>query len=134
MKKKYMPEIGQAVFGQPFKQYECPEYIESLLRGISNELERVMWNNNQEEYSSPMDNTGQKFKNDTFEANAYSWEDEEIQPYNFKYKDIEISWYKYLGRGMSINKPIAEKEAVKMFNDCMESVRKMEKHLKNLSI
>ena len=129
MKKAYEPELGQMIFGQPSQVYDCPEYIEALLRGISSELERVMWNNNQEEYSSPMDNTGQQFKNDTFEANAYSWNDEVEQPYNFKYKDIEISWYKYLGRGMSINKPITKKQAVKMFDDCIASIRKMEKPL-----
>lgn len=127
MKKNYEPELGQMIFGQPTQVYDCPEYIESLLRGISNELERVMWNNNQKEYNSPMDNTGEQFKNDTFEANAYSWNDEVDQPYNFKYKDIEISWYKYLGRGMSVNKPITEKQAVKMFDDCIASIRKMEK-------
>jgi hypothetical protein len=128
MKKQYEPELGQMIFGQPTQVYDCPEYIESLLRGISSELERVMWNN-KKQYNSPMDNTGEQFKNDTFEVNAYSWNDEEEQPYNFKYKDIEISWYKYLGRGMSINKPITEKQAVKMFDECIKSIRKMEKPL-----
>ena len=127
--KNYEPELGQAIFGQPTKQYKCPEYIESLLRGISDELERVMWNKNQKDYETPFSNTGNKFKNKIFEVQAYSWDDEAEQPFNFKWQDVEISWYKYLGRGMSINREITPEKATEMFYDCIKSVRKMEKKL-----
>jgi hypothetical protein len=125
--KEFTPELGQFVFGQPSKQYECPEYLTALLRGIDSELDRVMWNNHQTEYSSPFSNTGNGFKNDTFEVQAYSWSDEEEQPYNFKWRDFEISWYKYCGRGMSINREIMPVEAVQMYDDCIASIQAMEK-------
>jgi len=127
--KKYQPEIGQALFGQPTKQLECPEYVVALLESISNELGRVMWNIKQEEYASPFGNTGNRFKNGTFEVQAYSWDEEVVQPFNFKWQDVEISWYKYLGRGCSINRPITKARAVAMFNDCIRSIRKMDKEL-----
>ena len=128
---KYEPELGQAVFGQPPQEYDCPEWIEALLWYIDKELDRVMWNVNQEEYASPFANTGNSYKNDTFEVHAYSWDDEE-QPYNFKYEDIEISWYKYLGRGMSINKITSEGRMIRMLEDCLESIRKEDKDIFNL--
>lgn len=40
---------------------------------------------------------------------------------NFKYKNIEISWYKYLGRGMDIPEMTYE-ELDEMLNDCIKSL------------
>ena len=127
--KQYEPELGQAVFGQPYKQYEAPEWLIAFLEYINNELCRVMWNNNQEEYASPFANTGNSFKNDVFEVQAYSWNEDVEQPYNFKYGNIEISWYKHLDRGDSLNREITLDEGVQMLNECLASIRKMEKRL-----
>lgn len=133
--RKYKPELGQAVFGQPYKQYDCPEWLESFLWSIDSELQRVMWNIKQEECDSPFGNTGAKFKNDVFEVNAYDWNEENEQKYNFKWKDLEISWYKYCGRGMSVNQKIGLSKGERMLNECLESLRKMEsKHNKELGI
>lgn len=126
MAKKYEPELGQAVFGQPFKKYECPDHIEALLSYIGYELERVMHNNGVHDFNNPFGNTGADFKNDVFEVDAYDWGNEE-QPYNFKWRDFEVSWYKYLGRGMSCNRELKPKEAIEMFNECLKSVLDIEK-------
>ena len=45
MSKNYEPELGQAIFGQPFKQYECPEYVEAALSHLGREVWRVEHNN-----------------------------------------------------------------------------------------
>jgi len=79
---------------------------------ISREWDRVMWNINQKEIPSPFENTATTWKCDTFEIEAYSWNEDYDQPYNFKYKDIEISWYKYFGRGMSVNKQVKYNEKI----------------------
>ena len=118
-------ELGQAIFGQPVQEYDCPLPIIALLEGIDSELDRVMWNNTQEDYPSPFSNTGNKFKNDTFEVEAYSWDDDR-QEYNFKYKDIQISWYKYLGRGTTINREVTPAEAFEMYEDCISSIKSLE--------
>ena len=110
------------IFGQPHKQFGVSEIVEAALRAIDHELVRVMENKQHKEYSSPFDNTGATFKCDTFEANAYSWGDDE-QPFNFKWRDIEISWYKYCGRGMSANKQITPDMASDMLNDCVAALR-----------
>lgn len=119
----YEPELGQAIFGQPFKQVAVPDYVESHLRTIESELERVMWNRHQEDYSSPFGNTGNSYKNATFEVVAYSWDETTEQPFNFKWKDFEISWYKYCGRGMSMNKSMSPAKAAEMLTECLDSIR-----------
>lgn len=108
---------------------DCPEYLVALLEHIDYELTRIMENRTQEDYPSPFSNSGNVpgYTNDTFEVHAYDWnwdgDESEQEPPNFKYKDIEIWWYKYLGRGMCMNKPITPEQAVEMFNACIDSLR-----------
>jgi hypothetical protein len=103
--------------------------IEAVLRQIENELSRVMWNNNQKEYISPFSNTGERYKNDVFEVRAYDWSDNPEVEWNFKYKDIEISWYKFCGRDMKWNRQIKLMELQQMLIDCLESILKEEVNL-----
>lgn len=120
-------ELGNLMFNTNTNQsFTCPTYIIALLDYIDNQLSRVMWNKNQKEYDSPFENTANTFKNDTFEVQAYSWDDETHQEYNFKYKDIQISWYKYLGRDTTINKEVSPEEMIKMFDDCVKSILEMD--------
>lgn len=126
MKDNYQPELGQMMFGQPSQELECPEWLEAYLWMIDTELSRVMWNVHQEEWDSPFSNTGNSYKNDTFEVEAYSWDDETPQPFNFKWKDIQISWYKHCGRGMSVNKKVTHKEGERLLNACLKSIRKQD--------
>ena len=108
---------------------QSDDFVEAILRQIEAELNRVMWNNNQQEYTSPFGNTGEIYKNDTFEVRAYDWSDEPEVDWNFKYKDIEITWYKYLGRGMDWNRQIKVEEMQIMLEDCLKSIRKEEKDI-----
>ena len=120
-------ELGNLAFNtNANQQYNCPLWILALLNQIDNELSRVMWNKHQEEYDSPFDNTANSFKNDVFEVQAYNWNDEESQPYNFKCDDIEISWYKYLGRDTTINGEYEPQVIIDMFNKCMDSISEMD--------
>jgi hypothetical protein len=122
----YEPELGQMVFGQPWRKYECPEYIIALLKEIGEVLYRMMGNLGNHPYDNPFSNTGANFKCDVFEVEAYSWA-EEPQECNFKYKDIEISWYKYLGRGTTINRETTYEEIIEMFDACIKELRRIEK-------
>jgi hypothetical protein len=121
----FEPELGQIVFGQPTKQYATSELVHAALSHLRDEMDRVMWNHHQREYSSPFGNTGSSFKCDSFEVHAYSWSDDE-QPFNFKWGDLEISWYKYLGRGMSANKDITPDTLSSMLDDCIAAMRRYE--------
>jgi hypothetical protein len=102
-------------------------YVLAALNMIREELDRVMWNIHQIEYSSPFGNSAERFKCDTFEVEAYSWDDSYEQPYNFKWRDIKISWYKYLGRGMEIPNKLTPNLAAQMLRECLEALDKYEK-------
>lgn len=116
----FEPELGQMIFGQPHKEHAGSNLLEAALRRLSGELERVMWNIHQRNYASPFDNTGNWFKCDTFEVQAYSWGDDE-QPFNFKWRDVEVSWYKYLGRGLSANQELPPTLISEMLDDCLKA-------------
>lgn len=120
-------ELGNLMFNtNKNQQYDCPRWIVALLNELDNQLDRVMWNIHQEEYPSPFDNTSNTFKNDVFEVQAYDWNDEVRQSYNFKCDDIEISWYKYLGRDTTINGNYNPQKVINMFNKCLQSILDMD--------
>lgn len=122
-----MREIGQMLFANnTMYSYDCEDYIVALLRNLDDELCRVMWNKNQEEYESPFQNTGNSFIGKNFEVHAYSWDDESDQTYNFKCGNIEISWYKYLGRGTTINGNYSKDEIISMYNACLKEIREID--------
>jgi len=103
-----------------------PLIWEAALSYLDYELRRVMRNIHQKEYQSPFANTGQEFKCEVFEVQAYCWNEDIDQPFNFKWRDVEISWYKYLGRGMSANKELSPDLASKMLKECLEFLEKYE--------
>lgn len=123
-------ELGNLMFNTNKNQiYYCPNWIIALLREIDRKISIVYWNNRTEfqrkhhiEYNSPFDNTAETFKNDVFEVQAYEWDDEVEQQYNFKCDDVEISWYKYLGRDTTINDNFDEKYIIETFNKCIKSL------------
>lgn len=120
-------ELGNLMLNPNYNQvYTCPSYIQALLRELRRQLQGVMSYKEHKEYDNPFDNTGNTFKNDVFEVQAYNWNDDIHQSYNFKWNDIEISWYKYLGRDTTINREITEKEAREMYDACLQSIWAME--------
>ena len=76
----FVPELGHMVFGQQHHRFEATNFMEASLTLIDQELCRVMWNIEQEEYNSPFSNSGNKFKCSVFEVEAYSWDDSYHQP------------------------------------------------------
>ena len=119
-------ELGNIMFNTNKNQIlNCPRWVVALLENINNKLKIVAWNTDHKEFDSPFENTGNRWSNDVFEVQAYSWDDEISQPYNFKCGEIEISWYKYLGRDTTINAEYTEKELIDMYNKCIESLDRL---------
>lgn len=113
--------------GKYIVKNEYMKFISTLLRGIENEYARLYWNSHQEQLISPFDNNGaESYSNDTFSVFGYDWgiEDEEDQV-NFKYKGLEISWYKYCGRcmGATCDVEVNAEYLYHMFNDCITSLQ-----------
>ncbi len=118
MSNKANLEIGNLMFNNANQNqhYECPKWVVALLRDIDRALQTKYWNKNQKEMDSPFSNTGNNYKGKCFEVHAYSWSEEIPQEYNFKCGDIEISWYKYLGRDTTINREYTNEEYIEMYN------------------
>lgn len=106
--------------------YDVPNYIEAALNQIDTELNRVMWNIHQQEYDSPFSNSGEEYKDDIFEVEAYDWDDESEQEYNFKWKDYKIRWYKYCGRSMEANRYMSPQECAEMLDECLADIRSLD--------
>lgn len=108
-------------FDQP-----CSALCLAALHAIRDRLQIVMWNRNQTEYESPFTNTGNCFENEVFKANAHSWTNES-QEWNFCWRDLKISWYKYCGRTTYCNKTMTNDEIATMLEDCLASLDRFDK-------
>lgn len=131
IKKSEKPEfeMGQLMFSpNKLQSYVVPNMVIAALKLIDEKLSNAMQNLNQEEYESPFSNTGDDYKNNCFEVQAYNWNEDIEQPFNFRWRDYEISWYKYLGRGMSANREISNDEIAQMLDECLSSIEKYIEH------
>ena len=114
--KPYEPELGQMFFGQPSQAFELPEFAQALFFGLWGELGIMYWNHHQAEMNDrgydPVDFVP------GLEIRGYNWnEDNDTRP-NFSFNGVEIHWYKYPGRGMSVNVDWAAAEWVAWFDKC----------------
>lgn len=103
MSDAYEPELGQMIFGQPTQEWASDNLFDAAITLLAEELERVLGNVTQDRVSNPFHNSGARFDTEGLSVHAYSWGDDE-QPWNLKCGDVEVSWYKWAGRGMSVNK------------------------------
>jgi hypothetical protein len=132
MATMFTPELGQGCFGNPWKEYEVPAFVRACLRDLADEVERVMSNCHELDDCcgiGPFGNSGAHFVTDVFEVHAYDWgaaDTEEGQPFNFKWGDFELSWYKWFGRGMSMNREMGTAEAARMLDECLAATRTYE--------
>lgn len=122
----YQPELGQALWGQPWKVHPVPAILDAALEAIRYELQRVLWNLRQESID-PFGNNGASFRCPTFTVCSYSWGDDG-QPYNFKHPQsgLLVSWYKYMGRGMSANMDVSPDLAARILTHCLEGLKAVE--------
>lgn len=120
-------ELGQMMYANnTIYEYDCPDWIIALLQSLDYELGIAMWNVYQKEYDSPFMNTGNEYIGNFFEVHAYNWNEDIEQPYNFKCGNIEISWYKYLGRGTTINGEYTSYEIIDMYDKCLQEIRELD--------
>lgn len=116
-------ELGNLMFNTNKNQtYECPEYIITLLKTLSIKLEMYYDKKYNKEYYNPFLNEYNKFYNNVFTVESYEWNDDIEQPYNFKCDDVEISWYKYLGRDTTINGEYSKDYILDIFDKCWRSL------------
>lgn len=126
--KPYEPELGQWAFGAPTGEFELGEledWVVSSLRTIAT-LTKV------KELGRNYGGHAVNFQNGVFEMRNYHWCTESCPPEpedcsdaalpNFKSGDVEIRWYKHLGRGVSVNREVTREELTEVFQRCRESL------------
>ncbi len=118
-------ELGQALLGHPVQSHDVPEIWIAALDAVNDEIELVLFNERQIAVSGPMCNSGERYDCDVFSAHAYDWGNED-QPWNFKWRDVRVSWYKWCGRGMSANMPLTPDMAAEMLSECLAAVKSAE--------
>ncbi len=129
---RYTPELGQMVFGQ-WQEYKVPEWLITYLKTIRTLLNHKLSGGvKTEEYTwseSPFEISRNPFDNGVFQVrvpnpnNCWDEEDEDEPYWNFKWEDLKICWYKYLGRGMSMNREITGDEGSQLLLECLDSLR-----------
>ncbi len=124
----YEPELGQLVFGNPTGEHGTEEFTDALIEALFSEIERVYWNNNQEQWERYED---PKLKG--VEFRPYDWSENEettkLPNLKFSHSPQEIRWYKHAGRGQSCTLLWNEKGWREWFDGAMEIIRSNEKEL-----
>lgn len=116
MADAYEPELGQMLWGQPTQSLSVPTEVECAMDALQNAFDTL-----HPKLDSPFSNTGAAYRWSCFEVHAYSWLDDE-QPFNFKWRDFIVSWYKCNGRGMSRNRKMTAAELREMLSECMSAM------------
>jgi hypothetical protein len=121
-------ELGQLLSDREPSSYPCPDFIEAGLQYLAYRLETKAWNMTQEHYDAPTGNSGGECRTNRFEMRAYCWDDESERASlpNFKSGDFEVYWYKYLGRGMTMNEDIDANDFFEIIDDCIDSLGSLE--------
>jgi hypothetical protein len=91
---------------------DCPKYLLEALQTLQS-----LWPNYRSG-DNPFDNTGAYFKCAMFKVEAFSWIRTD-QTWNFRWRDLEVVWYKYLGRDTRLNRQISLSEVAILLEECM---------------
>lgn len=121
----FQPELGQMLFGHAPQQYDGGNLLDAALTYLREELDRVLGNIYQGDPPSPFSNSGCRFDTEGLSIHAYDWGDES-QPWNLKCGDIEVSWYKWAGRGQSVNKPLTPSEISEFLDAALAIIQSCE--------
>ena len=119
--EKYVPELGQLVFGGPYGMFEMSEYAITMFKFLLWEIERVVSNRDRCVHWNRIEDP----KIPGIEWHPYS-SNEDSPNYgkpNFKFGEVEIQWYKYPGRGMSCNVDWSPNQWAEWFDKCLACIR-----------
>lgn len=126
--KQFEAPLGQLVCGNPWGALDFGgllDYVSGELYVLSEMLGRKNPDDQAHGCLGGEWGYGQDFKSDVFEMHPYWWGDEnapEAYRPNFKCGDLEVRWYKYIGRGMSVNRAVTRRELESIFRHCRQSI------------
>lgn len=109
----------------PTFKHNASNLLIAALSAINDALTNEM-DAEEENYDSPFLNHGNTtgFKNNIFEVYGYDWNNE--QPYNFKWKNVEIKWYKCYVKS-KLKYPLNPYVINQMLDECLKSLENFAK-------
>lgn len=108
-------------------QYEYA--IRAVLNMIRSELDRMYWNANQKEMTSPFDNSGAPvFATDTFTVRSYNWDSNDAP--NFETDKLKVWWYKHSNRGIYAKIPNGAHAEDVLFEALNDSILSLKRYFK----
>lgn len=124
--KCFVPELGHAAFGQPCKSYEASALLLAALTYIQHRLDALYADD--PEWESPFGNNGcVPYDFGAFQVEGYDWNEDRVQPWNFKCGPVEVSWYKWFARDVSVNFDLTADQTEGMLVRCMEAIAEFER-------
>jgi len=82
----------------------------------------TLWDAIRPDEPNPFSNNSNQFDAPAVSIHAYDWSDDNDQPFNLRWKDVRINWYKYCGRGMSTNRQVGKNEIKEFVSDCLAAI------------
>jgi hypothetical protein len=119
----YVPELGQAMFGNAWGQHEMSEAASGILEWVMKEIELVFWNVNGKEWDRHED---PRIPGVIFRAYYWGDDEQEAQKANFQVEGdpLEIRWYKHSCRGLSTNIEYTPEQWFDWCKRAIETVRR----------
>ena len=119
----YVPELGQAVFGNQWGEFEAENIGDAAIEHTLREIGRVFWNKNQREWDwhETPGLKGIRFQ-------CYWWGDDDAQEASvpnlqIEGSDVEIRWYKHPGRGNTTSRKMSPDDWHHWLNLAMSVIR-----------
>lgn len=108
----YTPELGQFAFRNPTGEYEVSDIGEAAIASLLDEIRRVYWNHTGRRIDYQDESCAETWNGlgSGIEWHAYWWggdDTPEAERSNLTFGGVEIRWYKYPGRGESVDREMA---------------------------
>ena len=127
----FEPELGQDLRDDQWLPYAVPAYVKALVIGLAEETRRVDYNARQRKSLDSWDgyHPTQEVVVGGLTWRPHWWGDEDdvrADLPNLQFQDVEIRWYKNLGRSMSTNVQKTADQWVAWFNAGMLALERMD--------
>lgn len=101
-----------------YPDLKCSDTVIIAIEALANQ-----WDVVHENKDNPFRNTGgaNRWNFGAFVVRGYDWSDEGT-PYNFRWRDVKVSWYKSAGRSMRISREMGEQEIQEMLRESTQAL------------
>ena len=124
----FQPELGQAAFGAPWVEYDVSDIGSACIAALLDEIRRVFWNRAQRqvEFRSEDDAETWNAYGSAIEWHAYWWGNEdadEARRPNLIFDGVAVHWYKWPGRGDSVDREMLPDDWARWLTGALAAVR-----------